>query len=66
MGREKPVKSKASPVGGNRGCLCPDNTDHKDCCNGDMYAQGVGSLVNQGSVTIDQTIVNRVINNSHG
>ncbi len=45
------TKSKTSPKGGNRGCLCTDGTYKKECCNGDLQAQGVGSLVEQNSNT---------------
>jgi hypothetical protein len=43
----------ASPRGGNRGCLCPDNTYNSKCCDGSLAAQGVGSLVGQGTVVIN-------------
>lgn len=43
----KATKSKTSPKGGNRGCLCTDGTYKKECCNGDLQAQGVGALVGQ-------------------
>ena len=38
----------ASPRGGNRGCLCPDGTYSRSCCDGSLPAQGIGSLVQQG------------------
>jgi hypothetical protein len=38
----------ASPRGGNRGCLCPDGTYSRKCCDGSLPAQGIGSLVQQG------------------
>lgn len=47
-----PTKSKTSPKGGKRGCLCKDGKYSKDCCNGDLQNQGLGSLVNQGTSTI--------------
>lgn len=34
--------SYSSPKGGRRGCLCEDNTYHKDCCDGSLLAQGIG------------------------
>jgi len=43
----KATKSKTSPQGGKRGCLCKDGTYKKECCNGDLQAQGVGALVGQ-------------------
>ena len=43
------TKSKTSPKGGKRGCLCDDNTYSKECCNGDLIAQGIGSTTNQNA-----------------
>jgi len=45
----KATKSKTSPKGGNRGCLCKDGTYNKECCNGDLQAQGIGSTTNQNA-----------------
>lgn len=45
----KATKSKTSPKGGKRGCLCKDGTYKKECCNGDLQAQGVGALVGQNA-----------------
>ena len=44
----KATKSKTSPKGGNRGCLCTDGTYKKECCNGYLQAQGVGAILSQG------------------
>ena len=54
----KKTPSKSSPRGGKRGCLCDNGTYSKDCCNGDLQNQGVGSLVQQssGSVTNNNTV----------
>jgi len=38
------IPSRTSPKGGSRGCLCEDNTYHKDCCNGSIMAQGIGAI----------------------
>lgn len=57
----KKTKSKTSPTGGNRGCLCPDGTYSKDCCNGDLEAQGVGSLIQGGNSNVNNTNSPRVI-----
>ena len=35
-------KSRTSPKGGKRGCLCKDNTYSVDCCDGSLRAQGIG------------------------
>lgn len=48
----KATKSKTSPKGGNRGCLCKDNTYKKECCNGDLQAQGVGATLSQGGESL--------------
>jgi len=45
----KATKSKTSPKGGNRGCLCKDGTYKKECCNGDLQAQGIGATTNQNA-----------------
>jgi hypothetical protein len=34
-------KSKTSPVGGKRGCLCKDGKYKKECCTGETLAQGL-------------------------
>jgi hypothetical protein len=47
----KQTKSRTSPKGGNRGCLCQDSTYRKECCNGDLQNQGIGSTVGQNSNT---------------
>ena len=38
--------SRTSPKGGSRGCICDDNTYHKDCCDGSIMAQGIGIIQN--------------------
>jgi hypothetical protein len=48
----KATKSKTSPKGGNRGCLCKDGTYKKECCNGDLQAQGVGATLSQGGESL--------------
>lgn len=52
------TKGKTSPVGGKRGCLCDDDTYSKECCNGDLIAQGIGATTGVDNVTI--TEVNKV------
>jgi len=52
-----------SPRGGKRGCLCKDGTYNKECCTGDLDAQGIGSLVEQSTVTVTNTTTQRVITN---
>jgi len=52
----KATKSKTSPKGGNRGCLCADSTYKKECCNGDLQAQGIGATLSQGG----ESLINNV------
>ena len=52
----KQTKSKTSPKGGNRGCLCKDGTYKKECCNGDLQAQGIGATLSQGG----ESLINNV------
>jgi len=47
--------SRTSPKGGSRGCICDDNTYHKDCCDGSMIAQGIGVI--QQSTIIEPYIL---------
>lgn len=56
-----PTKSKTSPKGGRRGCVCPDGTYSKECCDGTLQAQGIGGMVSQGSSTIVNTNTERVV-----
>jgi len=50
-----------SPKGGKRGCLCKDGTYKKECCTGDLQAQGVGALVEQATTVVINTNTERVI-----
>ena len=43
--------SRTSPKNGRRGCLCRDRDAYSiECCNGDIIAQGIGSI----SVSVQQ------------
>lgn len=33
-----------SPKNDNRGCLCPDGTYSRKCCDGSFQAQGIGNI----------------------
>lgn len=33
-----------SPKNGKRGCLCPDGTYSRKCCDGSFQAQGIGGI----------------------
>jgi hypothetical protein len=62
----KKTKSKTSPKGGNRGCLCDDSTYSKECCDGDLLNQGAGSLIQGGSSSVVNTNVPRVLVRENG
>ena len=37
--------SRTSPKGSKRGCLCKDtNTYSSKCCDGSLWAQGIGKI----------------------
>jgi hypothetical protein len=40
--------SETSPKGGNKACLCEDGSYSKECCDGSLQAQGIGSENSQG------------------
>ena len=62
----KKTKSRTSPKGGNRGCLCDNGTYSKDCCNGDLQNQGVGSLNSGSTGNVVNANQPRVIINQQG
>ena len=51
----KKTKSKTSPKGGNRGCLCDNGKYSKECCNGDLQNQGIGSTIQGAESTVTNT-----------
>jgi hypothetical protein len=53
--------SYSSPKGGNRGCLCKDETYSPDCCDGEIISQGVGALVDQVVSNVNNTNAPRTI-----
>ncbi len=43
--KKQKTVSRTSPKGGRRGCLCKDKKTYSSkCCNGEMYAQGIGAI----------------------
>ena len=40
--KKNPYPSYTSPIRSQKGCLCDDNTYHPECCDGTMWAQGIG------------------------
>ena len=48
MKRNEKTPSRTSPKTAKRGCLCKDsNTYHVDCCDGSLWAQGIGRTTGQ-------------------
>jgi hypothetical protein len=60
------TKSKTSPVGGKRGCLCDDDTYSKECCNGELLHQGIGRTSEQSNATVTNTNAPRTITRVNG
>jgi hypothetical protein len=59
------TKSKTSPTGGKRGCLCDDDTYKQECCNGDLQNQGIGKTSGIDNVTItEENKVRTIIRNN--
>lgn len=59
--KQHPISSNTSPDNDSRGCLCRDGTYSRECCDGSLIAQGIGSLINgsanQDNVTYDSILV---------
>ena len=55
------TSSETSPKGGNKACLCEDGTYSKECCDGSLQAQGIGSEQGQGVSVVNNTNVARTI-----
>ncbi len=59
---KKKTASRTSPKNSKRGCLCDDNTYHRDCCDGSLQAQGIGSDKRLVDDTRNRTIIERNLN----
>lgn len=45
INRKSQYKSKSSPKGSKRGCLCANGKTYSSkCCNGSLQAQGIGNI----------------------
>lgn len=60
------TQSKTSPKDKSRACLCDDGTYSKECCDGTIYAQGIGSMYEGNNSAKTQTIVERTITRDNG
>lgn len=63
---KKKTASLTSPQGGDRGCLCPDGTYSVNCCDGSLEAQGIGSLVEQSTSSVNKVNQERTIQADRG
>ena len=63
---KKATASKTSPKGGKRGCLCPDGTYSKECCDETLQAQGIGSLIEGGQHIVNNIVDERTIIGERG
>lgn len=51
-------KKSTSPTSSKRGCLCKDGeTYSKECCDGEIINQGIGTT-ESGSISIIENIIN--------
>ena len=62
----KKTKSRTSPKGGNRGCLCDNGKYSKECCNGDLQNQGIGSTIQGAESTVTSIGGTRTKSNQRG
>ena len=62
----KKTPSRITKAKSKRGCLCDDNTYHPDCCDGSIWAEGIGIIQNGGNRNTTNTATSRTKNNSHG
>jgi len=62
----KKTPSRITKNNGKRGCLCDDDTYSPDCCDGTIWAEGVGVTQNQTNNTTTNTATTRNNTNTHG
>lgn len=60
------TSSETSPKGGDRACLCEDGTYNKECCDGCLQSQGIGSTVEQSTSVVTNVNEARVITSVRG
>ena len=59
------AKKTTSPKGGKRGCLCKDGkTYSKECCTGELHAQGIGIDKHNATSNVVNVVNERVISNN--
>lgn len=60
------TSSETSPKGGDRACLCEDGTYNKECCDGCLQSQGIGSTVEQSTASVNNVNEPRVMVRQNG
>jgi hypothetical protein len=59
----KQTPSRSSPRNSRRGCLCKDrDTYSRECCDGTLWAQGIGAVVATPSYLVTQSGIGRLYN----
>jgi hypothetical protein len=53
--------SNTSPRGGKRACLCSDGTYSIKCCDGSLWAQGIGNVTGKPSFFLAQEDGNLIL-----
>ncbi len=66
MAKKTKTASKTSPKTKREGCLCPDGSYNKECCDQSLEAQGIGKLEDQSVETSKQAPVVRQITKARG
>jgi hypothetical protein len=63
---ENKTPSRTSPKHSKRGCLCEDDTYRSDCCDGSLKAQGIGSLIGQNTLSVQEVNGTRIKTSNRG
>lgn len=62
----KKTPSRITKKSGKKGCLCDNGTYHPDCCDGTIWAEGIGIIQGGHESTITNNAVQRTNIKSHG
>lgn len=50
------LQAKASPKSNDRACLCSNGTYSRKCCDGSLWAQGIGNI----TVVVNNEVYTRI------
>ena len=62
----KKTPSRITKTSSKKGCLCKDGSYHTDCCDGSIWAEGIGIIKGGHVGNKTRTSTSRNKNNSHG